>query len=89
MSWTDPSHALKKGTERRSVATLVGKACISRVWNRADSQGCRASRKSEKAPGGESGGGLYILQMGDFMSQPLGEGVMVTGTDEEGTGKLE
>jgi hypothetical protein len=49
---TEPSQALKKEKERSRVATSVGKAVMSTVWKRDDSHGSRASRKSEKAPGG-------------------------------------
>jgi hypothetical protein len=88
-NWTEPSQALRKEKERMSVAISVGKVVRVIVWNRDDSHGGRASRKSEKAPGGGGGGVWSNERIGCWIFQPLGDGRMETGTDVGGTWKLE
>jgi hypothetical protein len=57
----------------------------SSEWNKEDSQGGRALRKSEKAPGG--GGGVEINKgvVGAMICQPCGMDLIETGTAAEGT----
>jgi hypothetical protein len=87
---TEPSQALRKESDRRSVAISVGKACISRLWWKRDaSQGAEASRKSVKAPGGGNGGALKMGHTEEMVFQPFGDGRMDTGLELEGTWKLE
>jgi hypothetical protein len=54
-----------KEWERIKVAIWVGNLGMSRVWNRDDSHGCNAARKSIKAPGGEDGRSGRRVLMGD------------------------
>jgi hypothetical protein len=82
---TEPSLALVKEWERRSVAASVGKMCIVRVWNNEDSQGCNASRKSLKAPGGEGDGVWRMALIGGWIVQPAEVGLIEAGAEVEGT----
>jgi hypothetical protein len=89
MSLTEPSQALRKESDWRSAAISVGKVVRWMVWNKDDSQVGRASRKSINAPGGGGEGVWKSGLVGCWMVHPLGDGRIVTGTEEGGTWKLE